>query len=123
MLLPPRYLSEYGWDAPGGGEACVAPECVSEHSQAVYAVRASLMALRWGLVRASWFFYGNIASDRKGEGVFSRSGLVSSVRSGHMPKQALHALNGLVDTLGPRHFIGVLQEDDSTWAYVIGGFP
>ena len=65
----PSYLSEFGWDSSGGGESCAAPECVSELGQSLYALRASFIVARWGVVRASWFFYGNSAADRKGEGV------------------------------------------------------
>ena len=57
----PIYVTEYGWDSPGGGEECFAEmtRCVSEWDQAVYLVRGLLMLSRLGMQRATMFFYAN----------------------------------------------------------------
>ncbi|EKX55234.1 hypothetical protein GUITHDRAFT_99015 [Guillardia theta CCMP2712] len=130
----PIYLTEYGWDSAGGGETCDPPaeratdppfpECVSERSQAIYAVRGALVLARKGYARLTWFFYGNSAIslqdwDRT-KGLFSRSGLVSSGSAGYQEKMALRALEIFVETLGSKRFLGVVREDSSAYVYELG---
>ena len=57
----PIYVTEYGWDSPGGGEVCYSQmtRCVSEWDQAVYLARGLLMLARLGMQRATVFFYAN----------------------------------------------------------------
>ena len=118
-------MSEFGWDAAGGGEDCAFSECVSERSQAVYGVRAALLFARLGVARASWFFASNIATAKLTGGsephLFSRSGLTASADNGFAPKQSLRAFEQLVRVLGDRRFVAVLREDAEVWAYAFGG--
>ncbi len=130
----PVYLTEWGWDSDGGGEGCGPPperagdapfpECVSEGSQALYAVRGALVLARKGLSRLTWYFYGNqdISTQTwdKIKGLFARSGLVSSQAAGFQSKRALHALEVFVSTLGHTHFMGVLREDAEAFVYLLG---
>jgi len=130
----PIYLTEFGWDSAGGGETCNPPperasdppfpECVSERSQAIYAVRGALVLARKGFARLTWFFYGNSALSLqdwdKSKGLFSRSGLVSSGSAGYQEKMSLRALEIFVETLGSKHFVGVVREDAQAYVYELG---
>jgi hypothetical protein len=112
------YLSELGWDSAGAQQSCDFSECVSEHSQALYAIRGALFVSRLGFDRLSWFFYANL--ENVNHNVFSRSGLTGSAAVGFAPKQALKALEVFVSTLGSRRFLGVLREDDQAYVYTLG---
>ena len=114
----PLYVSEWGWDSAGGDESCEMPECVSEHSQAVYAIRSTLLFARLGVARLSWFFYANLAPE-KSNTVFSRSGLTGSSATGFKPKQSLRAFEELVTTLGNHTFHDIVREDHEAYAYVL----
>jgi len=138
QVLPglPVYLTEWGWDAAGGGETCNPPperasqapfpECVSEQSQALYAVRGALVLARKGLSRASWFFYANTDltaaawDSAGGTGVFSRSGLLAGNSTLFRPKQAFFALQAFVGLLGNVRFLRVIREDAAAFVYVLG---
>ena len=138
QVLPgmPVFLTEWGWDAAGGGETCNPPperasqapfpECVSEQSQALYAVRGALVLARKGLSRATWYFFGNTDltagawDSAGGTGVFSRSGLVSTQTAGFKHKQAMFALEHFVQTLGAATFQSALQETAQGYVYVLG---
>lgn len=113
----PVYVTEWGWPSGGGGEECTGDECVSEHAQALYAVRGLLMLARWDVARAHWFFFANLTS---GSQLFERCGLTGSSNTSFEPKQSYAALLRLRQTLGDRVFVDVLQEDDDAYAYVLG---
>ncbi len=113
----PIYLTEWGWDSSGAGETCSHDECVSEEAQALYAVRGALMLAREGLDRLTWYFYAN---SHDCDTLFCRSGVTGSANTGFAPKQSFTALQALVGTLGDRHFIDVLREDDDAWIYLLG---
>ena len=125
MCLHHSYVSEWGWDAAGGGATCddVGPECVSERAQAMYAVRGALLCARMGAYRASWFFFADLPP--ADDGVFSRSGLTTGVAAGSVPKQSYRALAGLVTVLGASHFLGALAEGSAAaggaWAHTYVG--
>ena len=130
----PVYLTEWGWDSAGGGEGCGPPpdrageppfpQCVTEAAQALYAVRGALMLARKGLARLTWYFYGNQiesgTSWDEAQGLFARSGLVSSSATWFQNKRALYALEVFVSTLGQSHFMGLVREDDTAYVYLLG---
>lgn len=113
----PVYVTEWGWDSTGAGERCRASECVSAEAQALYAVRGALMLAREGVERLSWYFYAN---DKHCDTLFCRSGLTGSVNTDFAPKPSFIALEALINTLGDRHFVGVLREDETAWVYLLG---
>ena len=84
---------------------------MSQRAQAVYAVRGALLCARLGAYRASWFFFADLPPSDTG--VFSRSGLTTSVASGAVSKASYRALQGLVAVLGNSHFLGAVVEDDT----------
>lgn len=113
----PVWLTEWGWDSDGAGEACNDGECVSEAAQAVYAVRGALIAGRLGLARATWFFYANIDGV---ETLYGRSGLTSSPSTDFQKKASFLALQGLRARVGDRVFVSAVEEDDDAWIYALG---
>lgn len=113
----PIYLSEWGWDHTGGGEACTHSECVSEKAAAAYGIRGALMAMRSGVERATWFFYANEA---RPSSLYTRSGLTGSVKTDFKPKMAYRAFINLVNLVGDQHFLEVVQEDEKGWVYLLG---
>ncbi|MEL7021228.1 MAG: discoidin domain-containing protein, partial [Bacteroidota bacterium] len=113
----PVYLSEWGWDHTGGGEACTHSECVSEKAAAAYGVRGALMAMRSGIARATWFFFANEA---RPSSLYTRSGLTGSVHTKFRPKRVYHALHNLIKLVGDRYFLDVIQEKDNGWIYLLG---
>jgi len=132
----PVHLTEWGWDSAGGGQSCDPPperstrapfpECVSERSQALYAVRGALVLARKGLSRATWYFYANTDltstawDSAGGTGVFARSGLISTESAGFKHKQAMFALEHFVQTLGSTTFLSSLQENAEGFVYILG---
>jgi serine/threonine-protein kinase ATR len=117
----PVYVTEWGWPSDGGGEECTGDaygdECVSEHAQALYAVRGLMMLARWGVERSHWFFYANLTS---GSHLFERCGLTGSADTNFEPKQSFDALLRVRQKLGDRVFVDVLQENDEAYVYVFG---
>jgi hypothetical protein len=111
------YWSEYGWDTDGTNEPCTHNECVTEREGTAYAVRAALMGWRWGIERMSWFFYAN---DVNGSSLFSRSGLTGSKNGGFQKKTVFTALEALLYNIENAYFLGVQQEDDNAWVYILG---
>ena len=115
----PIYLTEFGWDSDGAGQNCTFSECVSERSQALYAVRGSMYLARLSMVRLSWFFYGNLPDGK--DGVFSRSGLTASADVGNSaPKQSLLALASLRRHLGSARHLAVVKESHEGFVYLLG---
>ncbi|MFK7932009.1 MAG: hypothetical protein AB8G22_00785 [Saprospiraceae bacterium] len=113
----PIYLSEWGWDHTGGGEACTHSECVSEKAAAAYGVRGALMAMRAGIERATWFFFAN---EERPSSLYTRSGLTGSVKTNFQPKMAYRAFTNLIELVGDSYFLEVLQEDKNGWVYLLG---
>lgn len=113
----PIYVSEWGWDSDGQGEDCTHGECVSEQAQALYAVRGALMYMRLGIERLTWFFYANVDA---GSSLYTRAGVTGSVNTGFAEKQSFYSFEAMVNHLGDKHFLEVLQEDDDAWVYVFG---
>ncbi len=110
------YLSEWGWDSDGAGEACTFGECVSEYEQAIYGVRGAMMFIRLGIDRITWYFYGNQDSGN----LYSRSGMETSAAGGHAEKKSYKSFRSFVHLMGDKHFLDVLQEDDNAWIYLFG---
>ena len=113
----PIYLTEWGWDTNGAGSGCTHGECVGEQAGALYAVRGALMAQRYGMERATYYFYGNTD---QGSTLFSRSGLVGNKAANFQKKKGFLALESLVNQVGDRHFIEVVQEDENAYVYLLG---
>ncbi|MEM7112852.1 MAG: discoidin domain-containing protein [Chloroflexota bacterium] len=113
----PIYLTEWGWDSDGGGEDCAFSECVSEQAQALYAIRGALLMARNGIDRLTWFFYANSQNCAT---LYCRSGVVASSDTDFAPKRSFTAFKAFVQTLGDRHFVGVLREDEIAWIYLLG---
>jgi hypothetical protein len=111
------YLTEWGWDCPGGGEYCIHNECVSEKAAACYAVRGALIAARLGLERATWFYYAN---ENRPSSLYTRSGLTGSPATGFQKKLPFLSLESFVREAGKLYFLQVVQEDETAWAYLLG---
>ncbi|HXH18187.1 MAG TPA: discoidin domain-containing protein [Chitinophagales bacterium] len=109
------YVTEWGWDSDGAGEACTHSECVTEKTQALYAVRGAMFFIRLGADRLCWFNYAN----GKG-GLYSRSGLTGSPAAGFAEKISFRALQALLAHLGGCYFLDVMQENDEAWIYKFG---
>jgi len=90
----PVWLTEFGWDSHRSGEACMSPECVSQHAQAVYAVRSLAILARKGIDRAHWFFYAD--GDNCTTTLFCRSGLRGANETGFPIKPVYRSLSGFM---------------------------
>lgn len=111
------YLSEWGWESPGGGEDCIHDECVSEQAAASYAVRGALISARLGLDRATWFYYAN---ESQPSSLYTRSGLTGSARVNFGKKRCFLALQSLVERAGSSYFHSIVREDERAWMYLLG---
>ena len=90
-------------------------ECVTELEQAIYGIRGAMFFMRLGVDRLTWYFFAN----GKG-GLYSRSGLLSSVKTGFQEKQSFHAFQKLIELLGDKYFLEAIQENDEAWVYKFG---
>ena len=109
----PVYLTEYGYDSPGAGDACLHGECVSELAAAAYTLRSTFIANRLGVRRADYYFYGN--SPRSG--LFTKSGLTGKVSAGAAEKETFRSLRLLSTELRDYRFSRVLREDSGAYVY------
>ncbi len=109
----PIYLTEFGYDSPGGGDECVHSECTTEEEAAAYTLRSILLANRLGLKRADYYFFGN--SERSG--LFSKSGLVGKVSSGAQDKKIMTTLKDFVDQLAEYRVIEIIAEESDRYIY------
>lgn len=50
----PVWVTEWGWDAHLPEEACTITQCVSQHAQALYALRGLLVLARKGVGQTNW---------------------------------------------------------------------
>ncbi len=112
------HLSEWGWDSDSPNEDCTHSECVSEQAAALYVVRAALQWLRLGIDKATYFFHANAEEEVSSR--FTRSGLTESINYNFNKKKSFYAFQTLVDSLGNKHFIDVVSENDEFWAYLMG---
>lgn len=111
------YLSEWGWDGAGGGESCTHSECVTEEAAAYYAVRGAMIALRFGLDRATWYFYANTENQSS---LYTRSGLTGSPDTKFQKKKVFNALQALVENVGDKYFLESILETEDAWIYLLG---
>ncbi|KAG2496554.1 hypothetical protein HYH03_005377 [Edaphochlamys debaryana] len=116
----PLWITEWGWDAHVPGEVCNTTVCVSQHAQALYAIRGLLVLARKGLAQATWFFYAN-ADD--GNGVFERSGLRGANNTGFPKLPVFVALESFMLRAGSLRFLGVAAERSGLYAYLLGPAP
>ncbi|XP_005093934.1 uncharacterized protein LOC101858845 [Aplysia californica] len=114
----PVWVTEWGWDSAGVGEACNFHECVSETAAAVYAKRGLLLHARHGVERSTWFFYGNL--NDCDDHIYCRSGLTGSQHAGFAKKKTYVALQNLLSLLGHFHFLEAIREDDHGYVYAFG---
>ncbi|KAK7110950.1 uncharacterized protein [Littorina saxatilis] len=115
----PLWMTEWGWDSPGGGQECTKfPECTTEAAASAYAARGLFLHSRLDVARSTWFFYGNL--EECDDHVFCRSGLTSSMSAQFQKKGPYYTLEHLLELLGHTHFLGVVQEDDRAYVYVFG---
>ncbi|MEM9996695.1 MAG: T9SS type A sorting domain-containing protein [Bacteroidota bacterium] len=112
----PIHVTEWGWDSSGAGESCTFGECVSEVAQARYGVRGALILAREGAETLTWYFYANTS----GGTLFTRSGLTGSAATSYAAKRSYVAFQAFQATLGDRHLVDVLREDDTAYAYLLG---
>ncbi|GFR48117.1 hypothetical protein Agub_g9944 [Astrephomene gubernaculifera] len=113
----PVWVTEWGWDAHLPGEVCDTTLCVSQHAQALYAIRGLLIMARKGVQQAIWFFYAN---GDEGSGVFTRSGLRGS-NSTHFPTLPVYsALSSFLQLAGSSGFLGLAAERTDLYAYLLG---
>jgi hypothetical protein len=109
----PIYLTEFGYDAAGGGDNCSHSECVSPEEAAAYTLRSILIANRLGIRRADYYFFGN--SERSG--LFSKSGLVGKVSTGAQDKEVMIALQAFVDQLSDYRVTEIVSEQSDSYIY------
>ncbi|KAL8579051.1 hypothetical protein ACOMHN_035990 [Nucella lapillus] len=115
----PLWVTEWGWDSPGGGQQCSKfPECTTEAAASAYAARGLLLLARLGVARAAWFFYGNL--DYCDSHVFCRSGLTSSKSAHFVKKGPYYTLQHLLHLIGNSHFLDVVREDEDAYVYEFG---
>lgn len=107
------YVTEFGWDSPGGGDNCTHNECVSEKEQAIYGIRAAMIMMRLGIDRFHWYFYGNTSSGT----LFARSGMHSN---NFQLKQSFVAFQAMKNLVGDRYFLGIEREDNGAYIYKLG---
>ena len=116
MPNTPIWVTEWGWDASGGGEDCTVPECVDETAQALYGIRGLLILARHNVEKATWFFYANSGCTT----LYCRSGLTTSQRHDFAKKQVFLGFQTLLSIIGDKYFLGIFQEDDSAFVYMFG---
>lgn len=107
------YVTEFGWDSPGGGDNCTHNECVSEKEQAIYGIRAAMIMMRLGIDRFHWYFYGNTSSGT----LFARSGMHSN---NFQLKKSFIAFQAMKNLVGDRYFLGIEREDNGAYIYKLG---
>ncbi|KAG2432171.1 hypothetical protein HXX76_009091 [Chlamydomonas incerta] len=113
----PVWVTEWGWDAALPGETCDTSLCVSQHAQAVYAVRGLALLARKGVAGSHWFFYSNADNCTT---VFCRSGLRGSNATGFPVMPVYTSLLGFMQTAGSAAFLDVLAETPAVYAYLLG---
>ena len=113
------YVTEFGFDAAGGGENCIHAECVSEEQQAVFGVRMALILWRLGAENFYWYYFANVQYDSF---LHNRSGLCGSYATGFKKKLAFYTFRKTYQFLGPYHFFKVAREDDQVYAYWFKNF-
>ncbi|PNH07567.1 hypothetical protein TSOC_005986, partial [Tetrabaena socialis] len=113
----PVWVTEWGWDAALPGETCNTTLCVSQHAQAVYAIRGLMVMARKGVQVAHWFFYAN---GDEGSGVFTRSGLRGSNSTSFPALPVWYALRAFMQAAGSTRFLGLAAERPDVFAYYLG---
>ena len=120
MPSAPIWVTEWGWDAPGEGENCVVPECVSETEQGIYGIRGLLILARHNIEKATWFFYAN--SDTCNT-LYCRSGLTASRKHNFVKKKVFLEFESLLNIIGNKYFLGIVQEDSDAYIYLFSDSP
>ncbi|MDD3638097.1 MAG: hypothetical protein PHN50_10935 [Bacteroidales bacterium] len=108
------WVTEFGYDSEGGGEACTHSNCISEQKQAAWGIRAALKLLKEGADRVYWYFYANEDTDSY---LHSRSGLTASANHNFAPKASYYAIKKLMKVLGNSMLTEVVDESDSHSIY------
>lgn len=110
-------VTEWGWGSSGGGDNCVAPECVSEQAQAIYAARGLFLMDSYGVDKAFWYYFHSLPG---GKQIYGRCGLVSSKRSGWQKKASFYAFETIKEVLGDEYLIDIRKQDKDGYVYVYG---
>jgi hypothetical protein len=108
------YVTEFGYDSDGGKENCTHPVCVSEHTQAVYGIRTTLIFQRLGVKQAYWYFFANVAYSSF---LHNRAGLTTSSNTGFVKKESFYAFKTLYSKLKDFYFEKIILENDECYAY------
>ena len=116
MPNAPIWVTEWGWDAPGAGEDCTVPECVTEIEQTLYGIRGLLILARHNVEKATWYFYANSGCTT----LYCRSGLTTSKKHNFAKKPIFLGFQALFGMIGDKFFLGVVQEDDNAFIYMFG---
>lgn len=117
MPSKPVFLTEWGWDFPGGNQDCLHSECVSEKAASDYTIRGLMKAMRSGISRATWFFYANTSNESS---LYTRSGLTTNESDGHQKKRVFYAFQQLLDLVPDKKIVGIYHEDDEGYIYLLG---
>ncbi|KAK6188218.1 hypothetical protein SNE40_004447 [Patella caerulea] len=125
MNMPgkPVWITEWGWDSEGAGQTCTYSECVSEDAACLYGIRGLLILARWGIERATWFFYANLDQRECPNGnqhIFCRSGLTGSSEVNFAKKKVFYTFQNLLNLIGNKHFLKVVKEDHDGYIYLFG---
>lgn len=108
-------ISEFGWNSRNNGTSFPG---VGEATQAIYLIRALLMASRYGADKA--FIYSLF--DRPGDDLFNSTGLIDN--NDLHRKKAMHAVERLMELMGDKIFLKALTEDademTGMYAYLFG---
>ena len=116
----PVWVTEWGWDADGGGEVCRASECVTQKAQAVYGIRGLMILARSSIERATWYFYANSPDCNT---LFCRSGLTTSKNNNFVKKTIFVVFEDLLSRIGDKYFHSPLQENENGYIYLFGDKP
>jgi len=112
-------VTEFGFDSGGAGEDCTHSECVNERQQAIFGVRMALILWRLGAENFYWYYFANVAYDSF---LHNRSGLCGSYKTGFKKKLSFIAFRRLFQEIGSYHFIKVVREDTTAYAYLYKNF-
>ncbi|MDV7398427.1 hypothetical protein RZS08_43885, partial [Arthrospira platensis SPKY1] len=89
---------------------------MSEAQQAAWGLRAFLLLARAGVAEAYWYFFANEFTSSH---LHTRSGLLGSVNSGFIEKQSFLVFRQFVELCSGYHFAEVIQENITSFAYLL----
>jgi len=108
------WVTEFGYDSDGAGEACHHSNCIDAQKQAAWGIRGVLKLLKEGADRVYWYFYANEATDSY---LHSRSGLTASASNDYKPKPLYHAFKTMMETLRNTKLASIVEENSEYSIY------